>query len=76
MNSLQAILHCVLNSDIVICIIGLSGWLYSVHHPIPQGFSSLLLKPYIKLLTHSEKVGWWKTLMVEYVSIFWQCCTK
>ena len=67
MNSLQAILHCVLNSDIVICIIGLSGWLYSVHHPIPQGFSSLLLKPYIKLLTHSEKVGWWKTLMVECV---------
>ena len=41
----------------------------SSNHPIPKGFSSLLLKPYIKLLTHSEKVGWWKTLMVECVSI-------
>ena len=38
-------------------------------HPIPQGFS-LLLKPYIKVLTHSEKVGWWKSLMVECVSLF------
>ena len=26
------------------------------HNPIPKGFSSLLLKPYIKLLTHSEKL--------------------
>ena len=23
-----------------------------------------------KVLTHSEKVGWWRTLMVECVSIF------
>ena len=38
-------------------------------HPIPQGFR-LLLRPYIKVLTHSEKVGWWKSLMVECVSLF------
>ena len=42
----------------------------SIEYPIPKGFSSLLLKPYIKVLTHSEKVGWWKTLMVECVSLF------
>ena len=40
-----------------------------INHPIPQGFS-LILKPYIKVLTHSEKVGWWKSLMVECVSLF------
>ena len=39
-------------------------------HPIPQGFSSLLLKPYIKELTHSQEVGWWRTLMVESLTLF------
>ena len=24
-----------------------------------------------KVLTHSEKVGWWKSLMLEYVSLFY-----
>ena len=42
----------------------------SLNHPIPEGFSSPLLTPYTKLLTHSEKVGWWKILMVECVSLF------
>ena len=28
-------------------------------HPIPQGFFSLLLKPYIKGVTHFQEVGWW-----------------
>ena len=40
-------------------------------HPMPQGFSSLLLKPYIKGVTHSQEVGWWRTLMVECVTLFW-----
>ena len=39
-------------------------------HPISQGFSSLLLKPYIKVVTHSQEVGWWRTWMVEYVTLF------
>ena len=38
--------------------------------PIPQGFSSLLLKPYIKGVTHFQEVGWWKTWMVECVTLF------
>ena len=41
------------------------------HHPIPQGFSSLLLKPYIKEATHFQEVGWWRTWMVECVTLFW-----
>ena len=40
------------------------------YHPIPQGFSSLLLKPYIKGVTHSQEVSWWRTLMVECVTLF------
>ena len=39
-------------------------------HPIPQGFSSLVLKPYVKGVTHSEKLGWWNILMVECVTLF------
>ena len=39
-------------------------------HPIPQGFFSFLLKPYIKAVTHSCEVEWWRTLMVECVTVF------
>ena len=39
-------------------------------HPIPQGFSSFLLKPYIKAVTHFGEVEWWRTLMVECVTVF------
>ena len=30
---------------------------------------SLLLKPYIKGVSHSQEVGWWRTLMVECVTL-------
>ena len=55
------------------CISGrLAGNIYGASwtHPIPQGFSSLLLNPYIKGVTHFQKVGWWRTLMVESVTLF------
>ena len=39
-------------------------------HPIPQGFSSVLLKPYIKAVTQFCGVEWWRTLMVECVTVF------
>ena len=39
-------------------------------HPIPQGFSSFLLKPYIKAVTHFGDVEWWRTMMVECVTVF------
>ena len=38
-------------------------------HPIPQGFSIIILKPYVKSVTHSEKLEWWNILMVECVTI-------
>ena len=41
------------------------------YHPIPQGFSSFLLKPYIKAVTHFWEVEWCWTLMVECVTVFW-----
>ena len=37
---------------------------------IPQGFSSILLKPNRKAVTRSEEVGRWRTLMVECVTVF------
>ena len=43
----------------------------SNYQPIPQGFSSVLLKPSIKVGTHSCEVEWWRTLMVECVTVFW-----
>ena len=41
-------------------------------HPIPKGFSSLLLKPYIKGVTHFQEVGgelgcWIVQLFYEYL---------
>ena len=42
-----------------------------MRHPIPQGFSSLVLKPYVKGVTHSEELGWWSILMVDCVTLFW-----
>ena len=42
--------------------------LVSLNHPIPQGFS-LLLKPYVKAVTHGEKLEWWIILMVDCVTI-------
>ena len=39
-------------------------------HPIPEDFSSILLKLYRKAVTHSEEVGWWSILMVECVTTF------
>ena len=41
-----------------------------LEHPIPQGFSSFLSKPYIKAVTHFCEVEWWRTLMVECLTIF------
>ena len=38
-------------------------------YPIPQGFSSFLLKPYIKAVTHLCEVEWWRALMVECVTL-------
>ena len=38
-------------------------------HPIPQGLSIIILKPYVKSVTHSEKLEWWNILMVECVTI-------
>ena len=40
-------------------------------HPIQQGFSSFQLKPYIKAVTHFCEVEWWRTLMVECVTVSW-----
>ena len=45
--------------------IKVGGW----DHPIPQGFSNYQVKPYIKAVTHSEEVEWWRTLMVECVTV-------
>ena len=39
-------------------------------HPIPQGFSSFVLKPYVKGVTHSEELGWWSISMVDCVTLF------
>ena len=39
-------------------------------HHIPQGFSCFLLKPYIKAVTHFLEFEWWRSLMVECVSVF------
>ena len=38
-------------------------------HPIPQSFSIIILKPYVKSVTHSEKLEWWNISMVECVTI-------
>ena len=38
-------------------------------HPIPQGFSIVIVKPYVKAVTHSEKLEWWIILMVDCVTI-------
>ena len=46
----------------------------SIMHPIPQGFSSLILKPCIKAVTHLYEVEWWRTLMVECVTFIY-CIT-
>ena len=40
-------------------------------HPVTQGFSSFLSKPYIEAVTHFWEVEWWRTLMVECVTSFW-----
>ena len=40
------------------------------YHPIQQGFSSFLLEPYIKAVTHSCEVEWWRTLIFECVTFF------
>ena len=39
-------------------------------HPIPQGFSIIIVKPYVKAVTHGEKLEWWIILMVDCVTIF------
>ena len=39
------------------------------NHPIPQGFSIIIVKPYIKVVTHSEKLEWWIISMVDCVTI-------
>ena len=36
----------------------------------PQAFPCFLLKPYIKAVTQFCEVEWWKTLMVECVTVF------
>ena len=38
-------------------------------HPIPLGFSIIMVKPYVKAVTHSEKLEWWIILMVDCVTI-------
>ena len=38
-------------------------------HPIPQGFSIIIVKPYVKAVTHSEKLELWIILMVDCVTI-------
>ena len=43
------------------------GWWW---HPIPQGSSIFVNKPYRKARTHSQEVEWWRTFMVECVWIF------
>ena len=43
----------------------------SLDHPIPQGFSSSLLKPYIKAVTYFCEVEWWRTLMMECVTFIY-----
>merc|ERR1711954_277251 len=52
------------------------GYIVGASHTIPQGFSSLLLKPYIKGVTHFQEVGWWRTWMVECVTLFYASATK
>ena len=42
----------------------------TTNHPIPQGFSSLLLKPYIKAVAQFCEVEWWRPLMGECVTFF------
>ena len=39
------------------------------NHPIPQGFSIIIVKPYVQAVTHSEKLEWWTILMVDCVTI-------
>ena len=41
----------------------------AVDHPIQKGFSIIILKPYVKAVTHSEKIEWWIILMVDCVTI-------
>ena len=33
------------------------------NHPIPQVVSVIILKPYVKVVTQSEKIEWWIYLM-------------
>ena len=40
------------------------------NHPIPQGFSSFLLKPYMIAVAQFYEVEWWRPLMVECETIF------
>ena len=40
-------------------------------HPIPQGFSIIILKPYVKVVTQSEKLEWWIILMGDCVNILY-----
>ena len=49
--------------------------LFYYHHPILQGFSCFLLKPYTKGVTHFCEVEWWGTLMVECVTFIY-CIVK
>ena len=36
-----------------------------------MSFGQALDKLQGKVVTHSEEVGWWRTLMVECVTLFW-----
>ena len=38
-------------------------------HPVPQGISIIILKPYAKAVTQSEKLEWWIISMMDYVTI-------
>ena len=38
-------------------------------HPILQGISITILEPYVKAVTHTEKLEWWIILMVDCVTI-------
>ena len=58
---------------VIVVIIGfiklVSHLFVYLHHPIPQGFSIIIVKPYVKAVTHSEKLEWWIILMVDRVAI-------
>ena len=41
----------------------------STAHPISQGFSIIILKPYVKAVTLSEKLEWWIILKVDCETI-------